>query len=872
MLDEKRIPVVAFFSDTEEEKRIFREVSSMIRTSTKDFFLDSLDEIVGNIETGTVDLVIMHSNANFDKPRLEAYSGKVSFVMITDQTNTKVYDDFIETPNVYVVGLDSPENYIRILPYYIDRALLYKYDAGFGWNVLQVIDQSPAIVAITDLEGNLEYVNPKFTEVTGYSFDEVIGRNPSVLKSGTFDEKVYSELWERIVSGKEWTGDIQNKRKDGSLYWEKALITPIKSSSGAVNSYLKIAEDITAQREAEEKLKISEERYRSVIDNVNMGIAIIDRDMRVLTVNKQMQQWFPQIDVDENPTCYTVLSAMPQESMCPHCPTFQSFKDGQVHEAVIDAVISGRVVTYRLVSCPIRDEAGIVASVAELVEDITDQRKAHLKLKKAFEIQSEFTAMVSHELRTPLTAIKESIAIVYDGITGEINDEQREFLGLAKTNVDRLSRLINEVLDFQKLEAGKVPFNMQLQNIASVIKGVEEIMVPIVRDKDLDLLLDIDRCPRVVVFDSDRIIQVLTNLVNNAVKFTDKGSITIGAYRVEDKILISVKDTGIGIKEEDMPRLFKKFEQLSKGHGRQTGGTGLGLAISYQIVKQHNGQLWAESEYGKGTTFYFTLPYVENQEMWLHDKVDTYLHMQVAEGVVRRRTGTVVIINFNAAQSIVNKEAIVDFVETINSCLARSDDIVFNVESAECLVFLPNASRKDAMQLCLKIRSEAGTGLVVPGIKGNPIKMNFGFASFDDDGVNAASLFDSARAMLDRIKKVVVIDDDRLAVNMVVERIEKLESYECQGVLDGKEGIEKALEIVPDLIVLDLFMPGMNGYEVLGRLKENEITRDIPVVLLTGSEVGPQVGEALRPGGVELFAKTQSGIDSMIRYIADMII
>ncbi len=247
-----------------------------------------------------------------------------------------------------------------------------------------------------------------------------------------------------------------------------------------------------------------------------------------------------------------------------------------------------------------------------ILEDLTLAKdsldKYSKELEKAIRIKSEFTSMVSHELRTPLAAIKEGISIVYDEETGKISPEQKEFLEIAKRNVDRLARLINDVLDFSKLEAGKLDFNIKGNNINEIIQEVQDIMMPIVSEKGLAIEVDLQKDILLVNFDRDKIIQVLTNLVNNAVKFTDKGKITISSVLKGDVLLVSVKDTGRGIKKEDLPRLFHQFEQLEKGSGRKTGGTGLGLAISKQIIKAHNGSIWVESKFGEGSIFNFTLP------------------------------------------------------------------------------------------------------------------------------------------------------------------------------------------------------------------------------------------------------------------------
>ena len=196
-----------------------------------------------------------------------------------------------------------------------------------------------------------------------------------------------------------------------------------------------------------------------------------------------------------------------------------------------------------------------------------------------------------------------------DGVTGNVSEAQMEFLNMAKRNVDRLARLINDILDFQKLESGKMVFNMKRSDINEIVKDVGNTMVTLASQKNIDFILDLEENLPGLSLDKDKIIQVLTNLVSNALKFTDKGSITIKTASKGNGIYVSVHDTGVGIKEDDIPKLFREFEQLEKGEDRKTGGTGLGLAISKKMIEGHDGRIWAASEYGKGSTFTFFLPF-----------------------------------------------------------------------------------------------------------------------------------------------------------------------------------------------------------------------------------------------------------------------
>jgi len=270
---------------------------------------------------------------------------------------------------------------------------------------------------------------------------------------------------------------------------------------------------------------------------------------------------------------------------------------------------SGRRIPIILSTSAMKDKDNNTVRIICTATDIIERKIAEEKLKEVAELKSKLTSMVSHELRTPLAAIKTGISIVLDGLTGGINAEQKEVLDIVKTNVDRLARLINDVLDFHKLESKKMQLKMEENDIVQVIREIYDMMNPLAEQKGLTFTLEVPALLPKAVFDKDRIIQVLSNLVNNALKFTQKGSITITADKELQGIHVAVVDTGVGIKQEDISRLFHSFEQLETPDNTKIEGTGLGLAICNEIIEQHGGDIWVESEIGKGSTFHFIIPF-----------------------------------------------------------------------------------------------------------------------------------------------------------------------------------------------------------------------------------------------------------------------
>jgi PAS domain S-box-containing protein len=239
--------------------------------------------------------------------------------------------------------------------------------------------------------------------------------------------------------------------------------------------------------------------------------------------------------------------------------------------------------------------------------DITEQKKSQQELKNTLMIKSNFTSMVSHELRTPLSAIKGSIDLVSEAGCGELNGNQKTALQIAKRNVDRLHRLINEILDFQKLESGKVAFRFTKCDIKEIVEEAIKTMTPLITEKGLTIFSELPPYLSPVKADRDRIMQVFINLINNAIKFTLQGKITIKCSESKDFVQVKVQDTGVGIRKEDTEKLFNQYTQLTDNSLQKYPGTGLGLAICKEIINRHGGQISVTSEIGVGTTFVFTL-------------------------------------------------------------------------------------------------------------------------------------------------------------------------------------------------------------------------------------------------------------------------
>ena len=273
---------------------------------------------------------------------------------------------------------------------------------------------------------------------------------------------------------------------------------------------------------------------------------------------------------------------------------------------------------------------------ASLYEEI---KKTNTKLEKLERLKSEFISIVSHELRTPLTAIKNSLEICLSGKAGDVSSIMDKFLNMAKRNVTRLSGIINDLLDLSKVEAGKMDFKFEKANINTPVEFIKNTFENVAKEKNIELILEKDQDTYLTYFDNQRIEQVMSNLISNAIKFTNEnGNIVVKVENIkladvdktkllgyenpvfyENYIKISVKDSGIGIAEEDQKKVFDQFQQIENSLNRKNGGTGLGLPIAKQLIEAHKGFIWVESEINRGTTFSFVIPILSEKEKFIID-------------------------------------------------------------------------------------------------------------------------------------------------------------------------------------------------------------------------------------------------------------
>ena len=466
-----------------------------------------------------------------------------------------------------------------------------------------------------DLQGNCTFANPVCIKMLGHANqEELLGKNMHQLIHHSYPDGrpmpvEVCRIFQAFRANKTTHVDTEVLWKaDGTCFPAEYWSHP-QSVNGTVYGAVITFIDITERKKTEEALKQTAARLTLATRAGGVGVWEYDVINNTLTWDDSMYKIYG-ITKDTFGGAYESWRAgLHPEDRARGDAEIQMALSGEKDFDTIFRVVwpDGSVHDVRALAMVQRNDSGKPLRMLGTNWDITAQRQLEQTVKETAEIRSKFASMVSHELRSPLTAITLGISLILEDAVG-LSGEHKSLLELVHGNASRLGRLINAVLDFQKIAAGKMPFDIHENDITDLLTTTARSMALLAENKGLTLTSDLTPDLPRARFDRDKITQVLTNLLSNAIAHTEKGSVTVHAGCEEDKLHISVRDTGHGIKAEDLPKLFRAFEQLDSGGARRTGGTGLGLAISKEIILAHNGHIWAESEPGKGSVFHFTLP------------------------------------------------------------------------------------------------------------------------------------------------------------------------------------------------------------------------------------------------------------------------
>ena len=455
-------------------------------------------------------------------------------------------------------------------------------------------------IILTDLDGKLTYANPSCLRMWGFDHEHEVLDKP--FMSLLCCEKEGLAAHQMTLDSGAWHGELTAQKKDGSEFIVQVSANLVRDKQGKPVCLMASLVDITESRRLHDILDHKQKNLEAIFDAAPSGHAARERAAPGGACQRygasDIREGIPgdpeSASVSSPGVCSCNAGTPETDGHRPACETCSlqnlveaTFESGSpVHGDETQPAWSRNgeeVRPWFSVSIePVNIDGDRHVLIA--LHDVTHRKEAEERLRETMEMKSQFVSTVSHELRTPLTAMKEAVTIVAEGIAGKLNKDQTRFLDIARRNIERLGRLIDDVLDFQRLSAGKMQFHMQSNRIDKTIDEACSTMQPQVQQKQLHLSVDVEPDLPAIVYDHDRMIQVLTNLLSNAIKFTPEGGrIVLSARRRGESLAISVSDTGMGIPPEALPRIFTQFYRVHRP-GKEIKGTGLGLAIVNKIV------------------------------------------------------------------------------------------------------------------------------------------------------------------------------------------------------------------------------------------------------------------------------------------------
>jgi PAS domain S-box-containing protein len=504
-----------------------------------------------------------------------------------------------------------------------------------------------------------------------------------------------------------------------------------------------------------------------------------------------------------------------------------------------------------------------------ILRDITERRQVE-------KMKDEFVSVVSHELRTPLTSIHGSLGMLASGLLPTDSEQGKRLLQIATDSTDRLVRLINDILDIERIESGKVKMERENCNLEDLIQSAVNIMQPLANKAKVDL--SINTLSVQLWADQDRIIQTFTNLLSNAIKFSHSGStVSLTTEVQETQVLITINDHGRGIPEDKIDSIFERFQQVDSSDSRNHEGTGLGLAICRSIVEQHGGKIWVASKVNQGSSFYFTLPILaEHHNAELET---TLLENEIEEQLIIHQNSPLVLVCDDDAAIRIELQKI----------LHHKGYRVITVERGEEAITQATIQHPDVILLDLLMPGMNGWETMAK-LKANPDTQEIPIVicsvytanqnhQSGGDFVDWLSKPVEKNYLLSSLQKVVsepseqgtvlIVEDDRDLADVLATLLERHE-IKTFIATTGKEAIHLSQTVNPDLLILDLILPESDGFQVVDWLKKHNQLCNIPVLVYSAQDLDESERRRLKLGHTEFLTKgrvTTNEFEERVMYL-----
>ena len=711
----------------------------------------------------------------------------------------------------------------------------------------------------TDREGLVTRMNAVAERVTGWREADAVGRmywdvfSHDVRPEADLRRNPVDLMLERGITV-DTVQYLTAVGRDGQRTALEVRAAPTHSGDGAVRGLAMVFRDMTGPMQA----AVQASRLAAIVESSNDAIIGKTLDGRITSWNGAATTMFG----------YSAEEAIGQPVQMLLIP------EGRQHEEMrivadlargaapafdtVRRAKDGRMVDVSITISPVRDARGTIVGAAKIARDLTGQRAAeaeNLRIQEASRLKSQFLANMSHELRTPLNAIIGFAELLQRGAVDPASPKHAQFLGHIGTSGRHLLQLINDVLDLSKVESGKFEFFPEPVDLPRLVGEVLDVLHTAIQRKEIGVVVDIDPALDDLVLDPARLKQVLFNYLSNALKFTpDGGRVTVRA-RPEGPahFRLEVEDTGIGIAPQDLDRLFVEFQQLDAGYSKQHQGTGLGLALTRRLVQAQGGEVGVRSEIGRGSCFHLVRGRVINADA----ASATPPRWLVIDG---EGMGQHYIVNALGAAGFE-----VDAASTAAQARQRSQVHTYDAITLDLLLpDQPGLGLLADLRERLPARHAPVVGVTMPADAGHSVR--FAITDVLSKPLRSAEVVAAMarfRGPTPHVMRVMVVDDDPTALALMQATLDAMD-IRTICLADGRSALAQLDEHRPDALVLDLMMPGFDGFEVLDALARLPAWRHLPVYIWTSMILTEAEYTQLSGSARAILGKGGGALDAMM--------